>query len=164
MSSGNAVLQSGTVTPGHIPSWTTDGIIQDSGVSLANTYANFAATITAVNFNVTNTDYPIGISLPVGYTRWRCDRIVVSGASGTLTTATVGVFTAAAAGGTAIVTTGSALTVTSGTADTNNNAQNLTIANQNTIVFSDTQIFFRVQNPQGTAASANVTVIYQLVP
>ena len=78
--------------------------------------------------------------------------------------ATCGVFTATAQGGVPIVTAGSAITITTPNADTNNNAQSLTINSQDTMVFSDTVIYFQLQNAQGAAATANITVFYEPLP
>jgi hypothetical protein len=164
MTSGQPILQSGSVTPGHLWSVTTDGVAQDSGVSFNNTQAIFQSTITNVNFNSANTDNQVLINLPVGFTRWRMQNIYLSGASGTLTTATCGLFTQPAAGGVAIVTSGSAINVNTSSIDTNNNGQVFTINNQNTLFYSDTAIYFRVQNPQGNAATGNITVDYVVLP
>lgn len=160
----NQVLQSGVVTPGHLASWTTDGVVQDAGVTFVDTLSTYRSDALAVNFNKANTDTAIPINLPAGYTRWRCAAVRISGASGTLTTATCGLFTGPAATGATIVTGGSSITVNNGTADTNNNFQQLTVNNQNTLVYSDTVIYFRVANAQGVAATANVTVQYEPLP
>ena len=160
----NQVLQSGSVTPLHLAAWTTDGVIQDSGVTFNNTLGMFQSTIVGVNFNLTNADNQILINLPAGFTRWRCEKILISGASGTLTTATCSVYTQPAAGGFPIVSSGTSITVTTGAIDTNNNLQSLTIQDQNTQAFSDTAIYFRVQNPQGNAATGNITVLYEPLP
>ncbi|MDE2021300.1 MAG: hypothetical protein KGJ13_13275 [Patescibacteria group bacterium] len=160
----NSVLQSGVVTPNHLASWTTDGVIQDSGVAFTNTYGMFASSVTGINFNSANTDNPVVVPLPSGYTRYRIHGIVISGASASLSSATCGVFTAGSAGGVAVVASGTAITVTATTTDTVNNMQNLTIANQNTMVLSDAALFFRVQTPQGSAAIANVSIFYQPMP
>lgn len=160
----NQVLQSGQVTPTHLASWTTDGVIQDSGVTIGNTYGELRSDVLGINFNATNQDTPIPINLPAGFTRWHILRVAISGASGTLTTATCGVFTQAGASGVAIVTSGSSITVNTNLADTNNNAQFLATNNANTLVYSDTTIYFRVQNPQGMAATANVSVFYEPLP
>lgn len=165
MGSGNPVLQSGNnITPQHLASWTTDGVIQDSGVSFNNTQAFFRSDILNVNFNLANSDNQILINLPVGFTRWRCLGVRISGASGTLTTATCSIYTQPAAGGFAIVSSGTAITVTNGSIDTNNNLQALTVNDGSTMALSDTAIYFRVQNPQGVAATANVTVFYEPLP
>lgn len=160
----SGVLQSGPVTPGHLASWVTDGVIADSGVTFTNTYGTFASTVTAINFNLTNYDNAIPINLPAGYTRYRVERIILSDATASLSTATCGVFTETGGAGFAVVASGSAITVTQTTPDTNNNAQSFTIVDQNTMVLSDTVLFFRVQNPQGVAAFGNVTIIYQPLP
>jgi len=162
--SNQSVLQSGIVTPGHLASWATDGVLQDAGVTFTNTYGVFQNTALNINFNATNTDTPIAINLPAGYTRYRIKQILLSGASGTLSTATCGVFTATGAGGTAIVTSATAITVTSASSDTNHNMQSFTINNQDTLAWFDTTIYFRVQTPQGVAATGNVAVFYEPLP
>jgi hypothetical protein len=161
----NRVLQSGRVTPGHLAVWTTNEVVGDGGTAiLLNTQGLLSQSITKVNFNQINFDNQILINLPVGFTRWRCDRIVISGSSSALTMATCGVFTATAQGGVPIVTAGSAITITTPNTDTNNNAQSLTINSQDTMVFSDTVIYFQLQNAQGAAATANITVFYEPLP
>ena len=160
----NQVLQSGQVTPLHLAAWTTDGVIQDSGVTFQNMQALFRADITAVNFNQINFDNQILINLPVGYTRWRCDRVVISGASGSISTATAGLFTGAGATGTQLVASGSTITVTANTIDTNNNMQSMTIANQNTLALSDTAVYWRNQVAEGSAQTANVSIFYEPLP
>lgn len=161
----NRILQSSSVTPGHLVVWTTDEVVGDAGPTiLLNTVGLFQASITKVNFNLAGFDNQILINLPLGYTRWRCDQIIISGASMQLSSAACGVFTAPVQGGVAIVTAGTAVTVTSGAADINNNAQSLTINNQDTMVFSDTAIYFQLQTAQGAAATANVSVFYEPLP
>ena len=158
------VLQSGSVTPGHVATWTTDGVIEDGGVAVPNLYALYVTTITAVNFNQINFDNQILINLPAGYTRWRCDRVLISGASGSISTATAGLFTATGAGGTQIVSSGSAITVVSSSIDTNNNMQSMTITDQNTMALSDTAVYWRNQVAEGSAQTANVSVFYEPLP
>ena len=160
----NGVLQSGQVTPSHLAAWATDGVIQDSGVTFTNTYGMFQSTILQVNFNSTNTDNPIPINLPVGFTKYRIHQIILSGATASLSTATCGVFTEESAGGVPIVTTGTAITVTQTDSDTNENMQSFTINDQNTMALVDLMLYFRVQTPQGSAALGNVTVWYQPLP
>lgn len=160
----NYVEQSGPVTPAHLASWTTTGVIQDAGVTLVNTYGQFEISVTGINFNSATTDTPIAINLPAGFTRYRVSTIIISGASASLSTATCGVFTGAGGTGVAIVANASSITVTASTTDINNNMQALTIANQNTLALSDGTIFFRVVGAQGSAATANVTVHYEPLP
>ena len=113
---------------------------------------------TAINFNSANTDNAIAIALPTGFTTYLIDKIYITGASGTLTTATCGVFTAAAGGGTAIVTSATAITVNTASANTNNNTQSLTVNNANTLAYNLATIYFRVQSAEGSAATANVVI------
>lgn len=160
----SGILQSGNVTPGHLAAWVADGVLEDAGVTFTNTYGQFQSAVSGINFNAANTDTPIPILLPTGFTRYRVASIVISGATASLSTATCGVFTAQSAGGTAVVTSGSAITVTASTVDTNNNMQSLTVNDQNTMALSDGTLFFRVQNAQGSAAAANVTVRYEPLP
>ena len=160
----NQVLQSGSVTPTHLASWTTDGVIQDSGVTFTNTYGTLSYTAIAINFNLTNTDNPLLINLPPGYTRYRIQQILLSGATASLSTATCGVFTAQAAGGVAIVTSGTSITVTQTGIDTVNNMQSFNVNNVVAMALSDTVLYFRVQNPQGSPALGNVTVLYNPLP
>lgn len=160
----NNVLQSGQVTPNHLAAFVTDGVIGDSGVTFNNTLGIFRSDVLGINFNAANTDFPIPINLPVGDTKWRPTFIHISGASGTLTTATCGIFTQQAAAGVSIVTTGSSITVATNLADTNNNMQQMTLNNSTTMSYVDTTIYFRVQNPQGVPATGNVTVLYEPLP
>lgn len=156
-----SVLQSGVVTPGHLASWTTDGVIQDSGATFTNTYGMFSSVIQGIKFNSANTDNSIPINLPAGYTKYRIHQILISGATASLSTATCGVFTEEGAAGLPVVGSGTAITVTQTAGDTNNNMQSLTIVDQNTLALTDTTLFFRVQNPQGTTAFGNVSIFYQ---
>jgi hypothetical protein len=158
------VLQSGNITPGHLAAFITDGVIGDAGVTFTNTYGLFSSAVSGINFNAANTDNPIPINLPVGYTKYRIHQILISGASASLTTATCGVFTQEAAAGLGVVATGTAITVAQTAGDTNNNMQSLTIVDQNTLALVDTVLFFRVQNAQGSAALATVTCFYQPIP
>lgn len=119
----------------------------------------------AVNFNLTNNDNPITINLPTGYTRYKVDQVLISGASHTLVTATCGLFTAAGAAGTAIVASGSAITVSATADNTNNNLQTVAMfANNPTTSFNAATLYFRTQTPEGAAAVADVTVVYTPLP
>lgn len=160
----NQVLQSGQVTPLHLASFVTDGVIGDSGVTFNNTLGLFRSDLLGINFNATNTDFPIPINLPVGFTRYRINTILLSGASGTLSTATCGVFTQAGAAGVVIVASGTAVMVTTNLTDTVNNMQFFSVIASNTTAFSDTTLYFRVQTPQGSAATGNVSITYNPLP
>ena len=158
------VLQSGDVTPTHLVTWTTDGVVQDAGVSVPNLSPVMVATFLQVNFNSTNNDNEIGINLPPNYTRYRIHEILVSGATASLSSATCGVFTQTGGTGVAVVAGNTALTITTSLIDTNNNMQSLTIADQNTMALSDAALYFRTQTAQGSPALANVSVYYEILP
>lgn len=120
-----------------------------------------------VNFNAGNADTIFPIVLPTGFTRFEVENVKVTGASGTLTTATAGLFTAAAGGGVAVVTGASALTVASALDATNNNAQSMAVNNANTETYLRANIpnlYYRVANPQGAAATATVSITIAPVP
>jgi len=124
-------------------------------------------TLSAVNFNSANTDNAINITLPTGFTRYLVSAARIAGASASLTTATCGVFTATGAGGTAVVTSATAITVSTASEGTNNNAQILTVNNANTqsyLLSSVPTLYFRVQNAQGSAATANVVLVIIPLP
>ena len=164
MGTGSPILQSGSVTPSHLAAFVTDGVAGDAGVTVPNLGAVLSSVIKSVNFNATNTDNPVPISLPLGFTRYFIHNILISGASASLSTATCGVFTQTGALGTAIVTSGTAITITSTVPDANNTMQSLTVNQQNTTAWVDTVLYFRVQNPQGSAATGNVTINYEPLP
>lgn len=119
--------------------------------------------ITGVNFNSANTDNAVTVVLPNGFSRFRIGGIVISGASASLTTSTFGVFTSTGGGGTAVIASGTANTVSTASESTTNNMQFVTPANVNTASYNNTTLYFRVQNPQGSAATGNVTIFYQPV-
>lgn len=158
------VLQSGNVTPNHLASWATNGVIQDAGVTFTNTYGSFAYSKAQINFNATNSDNALLVNLPSGYTRYRIEKILIANATAAINTATCGVFTQEAAAGTAVVTSGTAITVTQAVDDTDHNMQSLSINHQDTMSLIDTTLYFRVQTAEGSAALADVTIIYQPIP
>ena len=164
MGTGSPILQSGTVTPGHLVSFVTDGVAGDAGVAVPNLSGILSAVVTNVNFNSANTDNPISINLPSGFLRYRIHDILISGATASCVSATVGVFTQAGGLGTAVVSGSTPVTVSSTVPDAINTMQSLTVVNQNTVAFVDSTLYFRVQNAQGTAATANVTINYEPLP
>lgn len=157
------IEQSGNVTPGHLASWATDGVLQDSGVALTNLYGDLVNSVLGINFNAI-ADNVVPVNLPQGYTRYRVDKIIISGATASLTTARIGVFTATGGTGIAVVAASTVVTVNTSLLDTNNNMQSLTIANQDTLALSDTVLYFRVSTPQGSPAQGNVSIFYKPLP
>jgi hypothetical protein len=135
------------------------GVAATAGAIIVNFYAN------GVDFNSANTDTVIPIQLPSGYTRFLVQAARISGANGTLTSVTCGLFTASGGGGVAIVSSGTAVTVNTASENTNGNTQNLTVNNsvsQSYRLVDVPNLYFRVQNPQGAARTG--TVFVQITP
>ena len=95
---GNGIQQSGQVTPGHLASWMTEGVLEDGGALLAS--QKVLAAIAQANFNSTF-DQPL--ILPPAITAFQLTGLIVTNASVSLTTAAGGFYTAASKGGSAIV-------------------------------------------------------------
>lgn len=114
--------------------------------------------LSAVNFNLANTDNIITVTLPTGFSRYVVESVRISGASASISTATAGLFTASGGGGVAIVTGATAITVTSAADATNNNTMSFAINNSNTESYTAGTLFFRTAAAQGSAATANVTL------
>lgn len=120
--------------------------------------------VTGINFNSSNTDNPVTIIIPPNKTNYLIENVVINGASASISTATVGLYTAAAGGGTAIIVSSTAVTVTTSLANSNNNAQQIAVRNQSTMSYNLTTLYFRVQTPQGSAATANVSINILALP
>jgi len=123
----------------------------------SNVPGQLTVTVREVNFNSANTDTPITIVLPPGYSRFLVNGVRASGASAALTTATFGVYTAPAAGGTAVVGP-TACTISTASEGTNNNTQLVQPPTAQTQSYINNLLYFRVITPQGSAATATVTV------
>jgi hypothetical protein len=122
-----------------------------------------AALSAGVNFNVGSADTAVSINLPTGYTQYVVTAVRISGASGTLTTATIGVF-GATGGGNPVIAASQAITVSTGAVATNNNTQSLTLTDGNTRSYNLATLYIRIGTAQGNAATANVTIEYTPVP
>jgi hypothetical protein len=125
--------------------------------------------VRGINFNAPNTDTIIPLVLPNGLLRFVVNAAYILDATGALTTATAGIFTNTAGGGVAIAST-QALTVSTAADATNNNTQAMTLNNSNSMNYLlsglpvSPNVYFRVVNPQGVAASANVLLHYRPLP
>lgn len=82
------ILQSGNVTPGHLATWTTDGIVQDGGPILAS--QKVLTSIRSADFTTT-TDQPL--ILPPSIVAFQLTGIVVTNASVSLAGAAGGFYT-----------------------------------------------------------------------
>jgi hypothetical protein len=143
---------------------TASGTIAASSLTVgAAPVGALSVHLSAVDFNVTNTDYPVTIVLPTGYTRYRMLSINISGASGSISAATVGAFTAAAGGGTTMAAD-QAVTITTASENTANNCMALVTTGTNTQSYNDLAVFFRIGTTAGAARTANVTFTYVPLP
>ena len=164
MSAGN-VLQSGTVTPGHLVTWTTDGVIQDGG-GLPSSTLQILASARTMNFNTT-TDQAIYI--PPSVVAFQLTGITVTNASLSLTTAAGGFYPAVGKSGTAIVAAGQsyaslttanlllACTIAATPLVTRYSSANLPVT---TILgLNYLTIYLSLTSPQGTPATADVYLL-----
>jgi hypothetical protein len=119
--------------------------------------------VTGINFNSATTDTAITVPLPTGFTRYLVSSVTISGASGTLTTATCGLFTATGGGGVSICAD-QAITVASASDATNNNAQGLTITDGPTRSYTAATLQFRIGTAEGSAATATVSLSFTPLP
>jgi hypothetical protein len=120
-------------------------------------YVQLGGYKTGIDLNSANTDNIININRPAPF--WQLHRVVVRnrGTTGSLTTATAGVFTAAAAGGTALAVNQSLSGITSATVNVAGNMMDLTLSSSNQ--WQDrTELYFRVGTAQGAAATADVYI------
>jgi len=130
--------------------------------------ASMLLTATGVNFNSANTDTIIPIPpLPTGCTRYLIGSPArISGASASLTSATCGLFTGP--GGTGVpIFTGQAGTVNTSVDGTVNNAQSITVGSSGQTSYTLAgfpNLYFRVQTPQGSPATANFIMTIIPVP
>lgn len=150
-------------TPANGDVWETSGGVfaRVAGTTYNLATPSFVTLTSSVNFNAANTDTLIPVTLPPGFSRYRVDKVIIGGASTSLTTATFGVFTAAAGGGTAVVTGGSAITVSTASDNTNNNMQSATVNNALTESYNAATVatlYFRVGTAQGSTATGVVTI------
>lgn len=93
------VYQSGAVTPNHLATWTTDGVLQDGG-AWPGTSERVLARLLSANFNTTNDQQ---IAIPTSVTAFALTRILVTNASLSLTTAVGGFYPTVGKAGSAIV-------------------------------------------------------------
>lgn len=162
------------LTPGSAPGspangdvWATStgmyGRVGSATYLLTGNWGRLRFYATGVNFN-TSGDTTIAIKEPPNASRFQVESVRISGASGTLTTATAGAFTTTTtctgSGGTAIASD-QAVTVSTSAEGTVNNSMKLTINNADTQSYlgsSVPNICFRIGTPEGSARTADVTV------
>ena len=154
----DGVLQSGNVTPGHLATWTTNGVIADGG-PLIGASAVLASLLSA-DFN-TIADQPIVI--PASITAFHLSAIYVTNASISLTTAAGGFYPQPAKVGTAIVAAGQVYSAL--TASTILLQPTIAGAGNNTrfssVNLPNMAIYFALTTAQGAAAVADIYIIGQ---
>jgi hypothetical protein len=156
------IFQSGRVRPSHLAQFVTDAVADDTGTTVP-ALGGMLTAAERVNFNSANSDNPIPINLPVGFDKYRINRILISGASAGCANATCAVYTKPGATGRIIVNPTN-VTVSSTSSDTPNSMQSLIVGAQDVTAFIDTTIYFQVINAQGAPATATVTVLYEPLP
>ncbi|HEV2155420.1 hypothetical protein [Bradyrhizobium sp.] len=137
-------------------------------VPAADVMGLYMTKLTGVNFNAANSDNAMAIALPAGFTRFIPFRVQIDHASQTLTTSTWGLFTAAGGAGTALFAT-QANTVASAADATANNACSVNASVSNVACVASAlptanTVYFRVGTAQGAPATADVTLIYFVLP
>lgn len=95
------IIQTGSVTPGHLATWQASGVVGDGGPILASN--KVLASVFSANFNSAG-DQPILLPFPIK--AFQLTGIVVTNASVSMTTAVGGFYPAAAKAGSAIVAAG----------------------------------------------------------
>lgn len=151
------VLQSGSVTPGHLAAWTTDGVIQDGGPAGAS--QKVLASLRGANFNVTS-DQPI--LLPQSLVAFTLTGIIVTNASVSLTTAAGGFYPQSLQGGSALVsaaTVYSSLTAPASLASLTLSSYALTTRLSSAVLGNINgllAIWLSLTTPQGAPATADV--------
>ena len=141
--------------PGATAAVVTDMTVAQSQVMFKQGLLSFP--LRGINFNPSvATDNSLAISVPTA--RYLLDKLVITNASQTLTTAVVGLYTAVGAGGIPLALSQS-VNVSSSLTDTFGNMAALTFTASTSIVntaFNDASLQFRIVTAEGAAATADV--------
>lgn len=160
-----AVQQSGIITPGHLVTWTTDGVVQDGGA--LNASQKVLSAFFDADFNSVG-DQPLLLSPSI--TAFQLTGIIVTNASVSLNAAVGGFYTAASKGGSQIVANSqaySALTtpnvlvqpsLTAFAQAARFSANNLALL-QNANGLFGLAVYLSLTTPQGVAATADVYLL-----
>lgn len=157
---GQSVQQSGTITPGNLVVWVTDGVVGDGGPAPDST--TVLATLLSANFN---SILDQTIQLPNTITAFQLTGILITNASLSLTTATGGFYPTTAKGGTALVAAGQSYaslttstkllsaTLAAGITTTRYSSANMDVINGYLTMYLSLSV------AQGLAATADVYVL-----
>lgn len=149
------LVQSGSVTPGHVAQWATDGVLQDGGTLSAA--EKVLASFRGADFNSTADQK---IALPARSNAVFITRIIVTNTAVSLTTAAGGFYPQTSKGGTAIVAAGQVYS----TLTSNSVLLQATLAAAvATTRYSATQLpdwalYFSLTTAQGVPATADIYV------
>jgi len=150
------IVQSGSITPGHLVRWVTNGVVGDGGAGAA--YQQVLASATQVDFNST-ADQPIPLPSLLNY--FQLTGILVAAASVSLTVAQGGFYPQASKGGTALVAASQVYTALTASSLLMN-ASLSTYAQQQYFSRSqlpDWSIYFSLTAAQGSIATASVYLL-----
>jgi hypothetical protein len=123
----------------------------------SNTPAGFLA---GADFDSTS-DQAISISFPAGFTHYVIRRVIVSNASVSMTTAVGGIYTSSAKGGFALVAATQTYSVLTGASIFQSSTLTSTAT---TNQLPQTVLYLSLSTPQGSAATADVTIIADFTP
>lgn len=155
---GSTLASSGQVLRGNATNFVpaTLAITDLSGTALIS-QQQVSASIT---FTTSNTDFPVSIPLPTGYSRYALITARISGASApALGSATLGLFSSTGGGGTSIIAL-TAITITSTAEDTVNNMMALTPSNVTTQTHNQGTLYFRVGAASTSPVTATATLTF----
>lgn len=137
-----------------IASATWNAINTDVQSALSHSAGLRAFALRAVNFQQTGVDVAISVTVPTA--RYRIDQVVITNLSATLVAAGVSLYTGTAQGGVAIAVSQSFPNLSATATDTANNAAILVLNSMSIFAFNDATLQFRLVNPSGGAATADV--------
>lgn len=152
------VLQSGSITPGHLAVWTTTGVIQDGGPA-TNTVL---ASLRSADFNSTS-DQPI--LLPQKITAFQITGIIITNSAVSLTTAVGGFYPVVSKGGSPLVSAAQAYSALSSLAAlmqatlTSFAQQSRLSAANLTVLSGQLAIYLSLTTPQGINAIADIYLL-----
>lgn len=150
------VQQSGNVTPGHLATWITPGVVGDGGAPFGNPVV--LASLLSADFDSISDQ---AIALPATVNYFQLTGIVVAAPSTSLTTAAGGFYPQISKGGSALVASGQVYTALTSSG---------LLMNATLTAYAQAQFFSRTQLPdwalyfslttaQGATALANIYAI-----
>lgn len=150
------IIQSGSVSPGHLAKWVSEGVQADAGPMPYS--ERVLGTLLNADFNISSDQ---SIAMPDNLQAFQLTRITATLASTSLTTAVGGIYPAADKGGTPLVAASQIYTQL--TDDTLLLALTLSSYAQQHVftrdLLEDWAMYFSLTTPQGDDATASIYVI-----